>query len=378
MKKGLIVTVMLAYSGYWIDWPHFTIGEMLDVFSVSGNTIVWMVPNDGGGLFVNKMKWFLLVPFSTLALAACGSDNTSGNGGQEAEAETEPAAETEELTAEDVLVKTSEAMEALDSFRMEMSMDYGMEYEGQPFEMSIGMTADMIQEPLSAYLSTTMSDSETGMDFTTDQYMVDDTFYMQNPLGPEWMKYDMSEDPAFATEMEIDTQEQLDVLKSVAEHIALEEEEGSYVLKVDGSDEEMNALVESFMEMGQDDVLPTEEDMALEGFGLKNVTYTIYVNKETYLQEKMVMDFEMAFDDESESESFSMSGTAEATYSKFNEFDEIDIPQEVLDNAVDGAEMEAQWEAEIDALEDIEDIEGLEDVEGFEEILEDIEEENGE
>ncbi|GIN12461.1 hypothetical protein J26TS2_23280 [Shouchella clausii] len=375
MKKGLIGDALLAYSGYWIDWPHLQSGKC-GRFLVPG--LVWMVPNDGGGVFVNKMKWFLLVPFSTLALAACGSDNTSGNGGQEAEAETEPAAETEELTAEDVLVKTSEAMEALDSFRMEMSMDYGMEYEGQAFEMSIGMTADMIQEPLSAYLSTTISDSETGMDFTTDQYMVDDIFYMQNPLGPEWMKYDMSEDPAFATEMEIDTQEQLDVLKSVAEHIALEEEEGAYVLKVDGSDEEMNALVESFMEMGQDDVLPTEEDMALEGFGLKNVTYTIYVNKETYLQEKMVMDFEMAFDDESESDSFSMSGTAEATYSKFNEFDEIDIPQEVVDNAVDGAEMEAEWEAELEALEDIEGIEGLEDVEGFEEILEDIEDVDGE
>jgi hypothetical protein len=139
----------------------------------------------------------------------------------------------------------------------------------------------------------------------------------------------------------------------------------------------MNSLVESFMEMGQEDALPTEEDMAaMEGFELKNVTYTIYVNKETYLQEKMVMDFEMAFDDESGS--FSMSGTAEATYSKFNEFDEIDIPQEVLDNAVDGAEIEAEWEAELEALEDIEDIEGLEDIEGFEDILEDIEDENGE
>jgi hypothetical protein len=377
LKKGLIGDALLAYSGYWIDWPHLQSGNV-GAFLVSGNTKPCMDgPNDGGGVFVNKMKWFLLVPFSTLALAACGSDNTSGDGGQEAEAETEPAAETEELTAEDVLVKTSEAMEALDSFRMEMSMDYGMEYDGQPMEMSIGMTADMIQEPLSAYLSTTMSDSETGMDFTTDQYMVDDVFYMQNPLGPEWMKYDMSEDPAFAAEMEIDTQEQLDVLKSVAEHIALEEEEGAYVLKVDGSDKEMNSLVESFMEMGQEDALPTEEDMAaMEGFELKNVTYTIYVNKETYLQEKMVMDFEMAFDDESGS--FSMSGTAEATYSKFNEFDEIDIPQEVLDNAVDGAEIEAEWEAELEALEDIEDIEGLEDIEGFEDILEDIEDENGE
>lgn len=298
---------------------------------------------------MKKMTGFMLIPFTTLMLVACGSDNTED---ASTDAETGAEEQEKEMTAVEVLTKTTEAMEEVNSLQMDLTMDYLIDADGEQMEMGLAIQADAIQEPLELSLNTTISSPELGMDFLTSQYIVDGMLYMQNPLGAEWFMIDMSDDLSMAEEMQVDTQEQLAMMQDLSEHITLEEDEDFYVLHVEGANEDLNELVLSFMEMGQDDMGLSEEELAetMEQFELENMAYTIYVNKETFYQEKMEMSYDVII--EEDGTTINMTGNAEGTYSLFNEIEEIEIPQEALDNAIDANEFEDELLGDLNLEED--------------------------
>ncbi|WP_054707355.1 DUF6612 family protein [Bacillus sp. JCM 19041] len=299
---------------------------------------------------MKKMTGFMLIPFTTLMLVACGSDNNTEDANTDAE--TGAGEQEEAITAADVLAKTTEAMEEVNSLQMDLTMDYIIDADGEQMEMGLAIQADAIQEPLALSMNTTVSSPEMGMDFLTSQYIVDGIFYMQNPLGTEWFMIDMSDDLSAAEEMQLDTQEQLAMMQDLSEHITLKEDDDFYVLHVEGANEELNELVLSFMEMGQEDMGLSKEELAetMELFELENMTYTIYVNKETFYQKKMEMSYDVIM--EEEGTTINMTGNAEGTYSSFNEIEEIEIPQEALDNAIDASDFGDELLGDLDLEED--------------------------
>lgn len=174
---------------------------------------------------MKKMTGFMLIPFTTLMLVACGSDNNTEDANTDAE--TGAGEQEEAITAADVLAKTTEAMEEVNSLQMDLTMDYIIDADGEQMEMGLAIQADAIQEPLALSMNTTVSSPEMGMDFLTSQYIVDGIFYMQNPLGTEWFMIDMSDDLSAAEEMQLDTQEQLAMMQDLSEHITLKEDDDS-------------------------------------------------------------------------------------------------------------------------------------------------------
>lgn len=106
------------------------------------------------------------------------------------------------------------------------------------------------------------------------------------------------------------------------------------------------------MEMGQEDMGLSKEELAetMELFELENMTYTIYVNKETFYQKKMEMSYDVIM--EEEGTTINMTGNAEGTYSSFNEIEEIEIPQEALDNAIDASDFGDELLGDLDLEED--------------------------
>lgn len=301
------------------------------------------------------MSWLLVAPASTLMLVACGSGDTSGDPVDEngdTSSAGEPTEENEQLTVEDVLTNTTEAMAEINSYRTELSMAYETAFSDgeteEQMDFGFDIVADSIIDPVALHMDMAVTASEIGMTIGMEQYIQDGVMYMQNPMGGEWMKMDMSDELATAEEYQMDTQEQIDMLLDMSDQVTMTEEGDSYVLTLEGDEADYQELIQSFMEMGQDDMMMSGQDMEMmmESLDIENMSYTLMINQETFLQEAVTMNVDMMIEEEGEMVTVNMN--VDGTFSMYDEIDEIVVPQEAIDNAVDmedsmgGLEMEEE------------------------------------
>ncbi|UTR07740.1 hypothetical protein MM326_06925 [Alkalihalobacillus sp. LMS6] len=289
---------------------------------------------------MKKMTWLLVAPASTLMLVACGGDETGGEAGTEDANTNEEVQENESLSIEEVLQRTEDAMNDVNSFRTEMDMTYDVEADGEDGNesMQVGLNTmiDAIADPLAFEMSTTISASELGVDIGMDQYFVDGNFYMQSPLGGEWMSMDISDEMEMEEELQVDEQEQLQMLRDMMDQIEMTEEDNTYVISMEGNNEDVQELIYWYMDMGGQNemALPQEElEMMMENMEIENMSYSLVIDQETFRQQSVVMNVDMMMEEDGESMSFTMD--IDGTYSMYNEIDSIDIPDEVIENSVD-------------------------------------------
>ncbi|WP_367617772.1 DUF6612 family protein [Shouchella xiaoxiensis] len=306
------------------------------------------------------MSWLAVAPASALMLVACGSGETNGDA-DDANGDSstgEEATETsEQLTVEEVLTNTTEAMSDINSYRTELAMAYNMAFTDgeseEQMDFAFDVTADSITEPLALYMDLSMTASEMGMTIGMEQYIQDGIMYMQNPMGGEWLKMDMSDELAMAEDYQMDTQEQIDLLLDSSDQVTMTEDGDSYVLTLEGDEASYQELIQSFMEMGQDDMMMSGQDMEMmmESLDIENMSYTLTINQDTFLQEAVTMTVDMMIEEEGEMVTVSMN--VDGTFSMYDEIDEIDVPQEAIDNAVNieesmgGFEMEEEEESDL-------------------------------
>ncbi|GAF12186.1 hypothetical protein JCM19045_1352 [Bacillus sp. JCM 19045] len=145
-----------------------------------------------------------------------------------------------------------------------------------------------------------MTASEMGMTIGMEQYIQDGIMYMQNPMGGEWLKMDMSDELAMTEDYKMDTQEQIDLLLDSSDQVTMTEDGDSYVLTLEGDEASYQELIQSFMEMGQDDMMMSGQDMEMmmESLDIENMSYTLRINQDTFLQEAVTMAVDMMIEEE--------------------------------------------------------------------------------
>ncbi len=151
----------------------------------------------------------------------------------------------------------------------------------------------------------------------------------------------------------MDTQEQIDLLLDSSDQVTMTEDGDSYVLTLEGDEASYQELIQSFMEMGQDDMMMSGQDMEMmmESLDIENMSYMLTINQDTFLQEAVTMTVDMMIEEEGEMVTVSMN--VDGTFSMYDEIDEIDVPQEAIDNAVNieesmgGFEMEEEEESDL-------------------------------
>lgn len=312
---------------------------------------------------MKKIKWLVTGLACTVALVACGNEDasteesTTNNETEAAASEdgTEEATtdETEEEgTTEDaksILEQSINAMTDVESFSMDMTMDQTMEMEGEePLEMSTKLKMDAIQDPLSFYQVIESPDPLSGELTEVEQYFVDGEIYTYDPSQDMWIK--MSGDLIGMNDiedLEMSPDEQLETLMNFADDITVEDEGDRYALTIDGSGDELKEIAKELANAEADATMQADMDQIFEGMNITKLDYVLYINKETYYQEEMSMNLDMEM--EAEGDTVTISQVSSGTFGKFNEIDEITVPSEAIDNAVEMTEedlggMNGDWE----------------------------------
>ncbi|MEY8752144.1 DUF6612 family protein [Alkalicoccobacillus gibsonii] len=316
---------------------------------------------------MKKIKWLVTGLACTVALVACGNEDASTeesttnneteaaaseDGTEEATTDESEEEGTTEGTTEDaksILEQSINAMTDVESFSMDMTMDQTMEMEGEePLEMSTKLKMDAIQDPLSFYQVIESPDPLSGELTEVEQYFVDGEIYTYDPSQDMWIK--MSGDLIGMNDiedLEMSPDEQLETLMNFADDITVEDEGDRYALTIDGSGDELKEIAKELANAEADATMQADMDQIFEGMNITKLDYVLYINKETYYQEEMSMNLDMEMD--AEGDTVTISQVSSGTFGKFNEIDEITVPSEAIDNAVEMTEedlggMNGDWE----------------------------------
>ncbi|RLL40393.1 hypothetical protein D8M04_19340 [Oceanobacillus piezotolerans] len=262
-------------------------------------------------------KWVVAI-FSilTIALAACGDGN-----------------------AEEVFTNAMEAAKEMESAELVMDMKQEIEAPGEsPITMESKMDAEMITDPIAMYQKGTMSMTmdDFPMDLEMELYLVDGEAYTYDSMSAQWIKLDSSAMPGMSGGQP-NLSEQLETLEQYVEDFEFEETEKEYVYKLtadgEGFTELTNQLFEEYMSEDLTAQFGEELSQVMENMDVTHLYIEMYIDKETYQINKEKVDMDMTLS--VEGEELNISQSIDTEYKGINTVENIEVPQEVKDSAID-------------------------------------------
>lgn len=287
-------------------------------------------------------KWIkgLGVGVLALGLAACGSAAEPKE-----DAETGKKVELEnksELTAQEVYSKAMKVSEEQKSMHAVMDIDQTISIPSQELEMDskIKMDMDIIVEPLAMHQNMTMDMGELGsMDM--ELYMNESGFYMNDPESGQWIKMptDMYDEMMAGMGGETDPTLDMTLFEEFKNDFKFEQTDDEYILTLSASGDKFSGLMKDLMgsSLPADMEMTEEENELLNNMDVKSLEVVMYIDKETFYTNAFDLDMDMTM--KIEEEEMRIVQKMKSVVSKINEIDEIVVPQEVIDGAVDLEEM---------------------------------------
>ncbi|MEG9295406.1 DUF6612 family protein [Mangrovibacillus sp. Mu-81] len=235
---------------------------------------------------------------------------------------------------EGIMNSAIEASENLDSFHVKMEMEQDIipsGEEGEKVTQTSTIEMDYVTEPLGMYQTTEMT--MMGMPIESETYFTEDGLYTKDSMSNQWQAApkELSDSIVEMSKNQADASEQLKQLKEYAKDVKFEEKEDHYLISFKASGDEYQSLVEDTIDSTLPEGLMPKE--LLEGLKVNALSYTYEIDKKTYhpLNFSVDMDFDMEIEGEKVQSVQKMNGS----YSKINEIDDITIPAEVKESAVE-------------------------------------------
>ncbi|MFS0577409.1 DUF6612 family protein [Sporosarcina sp. 179-K 3D1 HS] len=294
----------------------------------------------------NWLKGLAIVMLA-LALSACNSTATpktetpadsEPNTNEETDTKNEEVDQQSDLTAMEVYQKAMEASEDMKSMHAKMDIQQKIEVPSEDMKMDskIKMDLDMIIEPVAMYQKMNMDMGEQGS-MDTEIYMTEDGFFMFDPESEQWLKFpqEMSDDMMAQMGGGADPTPDMEMFKEFADDFQFEQTDDEFILTLTAEGEKFNSLMKQAiadnmpagMEMGE------EEAEMMENMNVKSLKFEIFIDKETFQTNAFNMDMDMTM--AVEGQEMHIIQKMKSIISKINEIEEIEVPQDVLDNAVD-------------------------------------------
>lgn len=264
-----------------------------------------------------------------LTLVACSGTETP-NEDTSGEKEHSP-------TAEEVYTKAMEQLDALESTAFNLDMEQITDFgEDEITTTKASVTGELIEEPFTMYQngSLTMGSPVTGeMDINIEMYVQDEVVYVYEDFFNNWIKGTMDDLTDIGLEIgeEQSPFSHVEELDQYIEDFTFKQTEDTFSFTLDTKSDAFHQLIIDGIQEFQLD-LDESEDL-IELIDINQLDYTFIIDQETFNMLSFEIDF--TADITEDEEIIAVESTIGAEFSNFNEVDEITIPQEVIDQAVD-------------------------------------------
>ncbi|WP_164669511.1 DUF6612 family protein [Virgibacillus doumboii] len=298
------------------------------------------------------MKRFLYIAFAMMVIvllaAGCGQTDseTSGSGAEGESAQSKSGEEKEELTAMDVITKSSEAMldwpgmDFTSTTKQNVTVQQGENQ--QVVEQQMDMDSKMTMDPITMQMSGQMN--MQGQQMPMENYYVDNVMYTKGPngqwIGVEGMNLDQltkqsqGKNPAEQMKQFAEMMKELSSSDGGKELISMKEENDMFVVEINLNEEASTKVMDMAMEQIKSSMGQQMQQLgvgnALEQMKVKSMAQTYYINKETFEQSKMEQQMVIEMPFQGMNMSIGMDTTTEIN-GKVEE--PITVPEDVKNNA---------------------------------------------
>lgn len=266
-----------------------------------------------------KKKWLIFISLLAMGfiISACSS--------------------TEGQKLEEIYANATEASENLDSLAMTIESEQTFEVEGEdgsgesnsPLQTDVPIQStiesEMQMDPVAFHQTI-----ET-MGQSMEQYYTEEGFYMTSPMEDGWMKApkELLDQMNAVSAQQQTPASQLETLKDYVDEFNLETEGSNYILSFSSKGENVQNLIEDSIEETMPEGMFSEDMMA--GVEVNELRYRFAIDKDSYYPQNMNMEMSMTVEENGESITIQQSMSGE--YSRFNEIEEITIPEEITETA---------------------------------------------
>ncbi|WP_082234909.1 LPXTG cell wall anchor domain-containing protein [Halobacillus massiliensis] len=236
-----------------------------------------------------------------------------------------------EMSAEEILKKSNEAMAELDSYSTHMQMEQMMDMGGEEMSISSESEVDITVDPFAMHMVTTTMIPEEG-EVSLESYLTDEGFFQEDPVEG-WVKMpnEFSDSLSELAGMGM-VEEQMAQLEALGEEMSVEDQGDSYLLTYEGDGEAvMEASREMLGSMMQDEESGEMMNELMNQMTINSLKYEVTIDKDNHYMTGTVMemDTDMNMDGETINSVINMNMTVD----NFNGVGEITVPEEVLSSA---------------------------------------------
>ncbi|KSU64489.1 hypothetical protein AS034_01215 [[Bacillus] enclensis] len=238
-------------------------------------------------------------------------------------------------TPEEILDASIKAMEETNSFQIDMNIDQDLIYgppRGELDKQTAKIVTDYVKEPEGLHLNTQMNVAGAKVD--AEMYLAESEVYTTSSRWDHW--YKGKEDgyqPSLDTVRKmVDLDKRLEWLKTHSEEMEVKEEEEQWVLTFTGEGDKFNRFTEFILDLSKPALYHSKY---LEDIKTNDLTYSIYINRESFLPAKSDINMDIEMMNELDGNEMATTQTIKETYTKIDEIEAITIPSEVKDTAKD-------------------------------------------
>jgi hypothetical protein len=272
-------------------------------------------------------------------LAACNetakpvNQDANGKEGQNEQIQSE---NNSELTLEEVMDKSMKASEGLKSFAATMDMKQEMSSSSQTEVMNLNSSIDMkvISDPMALHQKMSIEMEGSNETYETESYFTADGMYIYDAAGETWMKFpqEMADQLMQISDQQTNPTEELKKMQQFMDDFSFEQDDKNFILKLNASGDKFNDFIQETLQQTLPPELAANGDL-LSGMKINEVSYEFYIDKNTFYPTSINMFMNM--DLTAEGESIQLKQSMNGKYRDYNQYDEITIPQEILDTAVE-------------------------------------------
>lgn len=268
---------------------------------------------------MKKLMMILLASSLVFLLGACGDQAI------------------DDKSLEDIFSESIAAMEELESYSMEMEMVQELSAPSEE-SMTIKMTtvSQVQQNPLLMFQKMT---ADMGIEEVAYEsyFSEEDGFFMEDPMIGEWMKLpDELVSEMMDIEKQMSPEDQLKPLQEFISDLSLTADDDSYMISIKGEDVDIEAIFEQISDLYEEELLGI--DGLMPEMRIDKLDYEIMIDKETMYQTEANISISLFM--EFMGEEMTTNQNIHLKLANFNELDTIDIPEEILKNAVEMSEDE--------------------------------------
>ncbi|ASN06166.1 DUF6612 family protein [Virgibacillus necropolis] len=253
---------------------------------------------------MKKIVITVLVMTMLTILVACGgqSESTSGNGSASNEEAPKSEEKKEELTPQQVITKSSEAMQDWPGMQYVVdgiqTINASKGEQKQTIDQKFTIDTKTTMDPITMHMTGNMT--MQGQEVPVENYYVDGTMYTKAPqdqwIAIEGMNLDQlqaqsqGQNPSETMEQFTKMLDELSGEDKSSEFITMKEQDDLYVVELDLNEEASSKVMDIVKEQAKGTMQQLEKmgiSDVMENMKIKSMNQTFYIDRETFEQKKM-------------------------------------------------------------------------------------------